>query len=75
MKIVIDKQAKSNECDKMGCRNKAVKYCLLSAGAVHLCRKHAQQLYALDAAYLPPAERVQISDIIPAGQVDSQPRQ
>lgn len=75
MKIVIDKQSKSNECDKQGCRNKAVKYCLLSAGAVHLCRKHAQQLYALDAAFLPPAEHVQIFDIQPAGKPGFQPRQ
>ena len=75
MKIVIDKQAKPNECDKTGCRNKAVKYVRLSGYGVNLCRKHAQQLYALDAAFLPPAERVQISDIIPAGEVDSQPSQ
>lgn len=48
MKIVIDKRSKPNECDKMGCRNKAVKYCLLSAGAVHLCSKHVQELYGRD---------------------------
>ena len=35
------------KCDKQGCRNKAVKYYLLSGGAVHLCRKHAQQLKPL----------------------------
>lgn len=31
--------------------------------------------YALDAAIQPPAEHVQNSDIIPAGEVDTQPRQ
>ncbi len=30
---------------------------------------------ALDAAIQPPAEHVQNSDIIPAGEVDTQPRQ
>ena len=74
MKIVIDKQAKSNECDKQGCRNKAVKYCLLSAGAVHLCRKHAQQLYAVDAALPPSAEADSSLVIVPAVEFDTQPR-
>lgn len=41
----------------------------------NLALKAAQQLYALDAAFLPPAEHVQNSDIIPAGKVDTQPRQ
>lgn len=75
MKIVIDKKAKPNECDKTGCRKKAIKYVRLSGCGVNLCRKHAQQLYALDAAIQPPAERVQNSDIIPAGKSGSQPRQ
>lgn len=43
MKIIIDTQAKHNECDRMGCRNKAVKYVRLSCHGVNLCRKHAQQ--------------------------------
>lgn len=37
--------------------------------------KAAQQKYALDAANAAPVEADSKSDIIPAGEVDSQPRQ
>jgi len=42
-----------------------------------LCNTHKSHLtpLALDAAIQPPAEHVQNSDIIPAGEVDIQPRQ
>ena len=33
-----------------------------------------QQGLHMDAAIVPPAEHVQNSDIVPAGEVDSQPR-
>ena len=31
-------------CDRTGCKRQAVKYVLLFAGAVHLCRKHAKEI-------------------------------